>query len=518
MREDQVVVVGAGMGGLAAAIDLARAGCQVTVVERGEAPGGKLRQLPVGQVWIDSGPTVLTMRWVFDALFQDAGASLSERVPMRAAEILARHAWGEGGRLDLWADPDRSQEAIGDFASAHDARGFMAFRRDARAIYETLEHPFILAQRPTPMGLVARAGGLRKLWHIRPFDRLWTALGRYFRDPRLQQLFGRYATYCGSSPFLAPATLMLVAHVELAGVWLPEGGMQRLPEEMARLATQLGAKFRYGTLVEAVLEHQDRVSGVQLQGGEVLPASQVVLNVDASALARGLLGKGVAKRVPKVPVGARSLSALTYSMQVRAGGFPLVRHNVFFGKDYPSEMEDVLARRRLPQDPTVYICAADRQDDGGTPDGPERLFWIINAPPDGDRGPLSPVEIDACTQRAFQLVQRCGLRVDPSAATTMITRPTDFEGLFPGTGGALYGRATHGPFATFQRPAARTRLPGLYLAGGSVHPGPGLPMAAISGRLAAAQLLEDFPSIGPLRLTATSGGTSTRSATTAKRR
>ncbi len=225
MSDPSVVIVGAGIGGLAAALDLARQGVAVTVLERAAAPGGKMRELATAGVRLDAGPTVFTMRWVFDALLADAGTTLAEHLTLHKADILARHAWSETERLDLFADPARTEDAIGRFAGAADARGYRAFREDSRRIYRTLEQTFITAPRPSPVSLVrAVAGqGFGGLWSIRPFDTMWAALGRHFRDPRLRQLFGRYATYCGSSPFLAPATLMLVAHVEQEGVWLVDG-------------------------------------------------------------------------------------------------------------------------------------------------------------------------------------------------------------------------------------------------------------------------------------------------------
>ncbi len=171
------------------------------------------------------------MRWIFEEIFSECGADLGARVALAPAEILARHAWSGPERLDLFADPQRSAAAIADFAGAREAEGFRRFRARAGEIYRTLEEPFIRGQRPGPVDLALRAGprGLGGLLRIRPFTTLWSALGEYFRDPRLRQLFGRYATYCGSSPFSAPATLMLVAHVEMEGVWTVAGGLSRWP-------------------------------------------------------------------------------------------------------------------------------------------------------------------------------------------------------------------------------------------------------------------------------------------------
>ncbi|MFO0580365.1 MAG: FAD-dependent oxidoreductase [Polyangia bacterium] len=535
MAEAGVVVIGAGAGGLAAALDLAAAGRPVTVIERSDRPGGKVRELEVGVARIDSGPTVLTMKWVFDELFAAAGARFDERVAVTRAEVLARHAWSEGERLDLFADPARTADAIGDFAGAQAAAGFRRFCQRARAVYETLERAFLRGQRPTPLGLTVRAGGLVPMLGVRPFSTLWRELGGFFADPRLRQLFGRYATYCGSSPFLAPATLMLVAHVELAGVWQVAGGMQRLPEAMARLAAERGVQFRYGRAVTELELERGRITGVKLEGGERLPASAVVLNADVAALAAGLLGEPPRRAVSPVPPAERSLSALTLSLHVPASGFPLSLHNVFFSGDYEAEFRDLTEHRRLPRQPTLYVCAQDRparatdvamharapgpgRDGRGGGDGggirgegaPERLFCIINAPATGDRERFTEADIEPCVQRGMELLSRCGLHLLRTPSNCRITSPTDFERRFPATGGALYGRATHGAMATFRRPGARTRIPGLYLAGGSVHPGPGVPMAALSGRLAAQCLLADSGSSARSRPAATPGGTSTR--------
>ena len=235
------------------------------------------------------------------------------------------------------------------------------------------------------MGSVARQG-VGGLWSIRPFDTMWAALGRHFRDPRLRQLFGRYATYCGSSPFLAPATLMLVAHVEQEGVWLVEGGMHRLAAALAGLATQHGATIRYGAEVAEIVTGSGRATGVRLASGEFVAAGTVVVNADASALASGLLGAGVRHAVP-APTGVRSLSAVTWAMQAETDGFPLSRHTVFFSRDYPAEF-DAIARGGLPGEPTVYVCAQDRDDSGTVQAGPERLLVLVNAPAVGDTRPF----------------------------------------------------------------------------------------------------------------------------------
>ena len=513
VRDPRIVVVGAGIGGLCAAADLAARGLDVTLVERAAAPGGKMREVRVAGQPVDSGPTVLTMRAVFDDLFEHAGERLDDHLRLVPAAVLARHAWVEGGRLDLFADLERSAAAIGELSGRAEGDRYLAFCRRARGIFETLDRTFIRAPLPNPVSLSWRVGLHRPgaLWGIQPFRTLWGLLGEHFRDPRLRQLFGRYATYCGSSPFDAPATLALVAHVEQAGVWFVDGGMHRLAAALAALVARRGGTLRFNTAAQGLLVERGRIAGVALGDGTRLAAEAVVLNADTAALAAGLFGNDTARAAPPPKRVERSLSAVTWSMHAVAGGFPLLRHTVFFSSDYPDEFDAIFRRGELPREPTVYVCAQDRGDaDRPVAGGAERLMCLVNAPPTGDAGAPTDAELDRCEARTFSLLERCGLAVERRPEATVRTGPADFERLFPATGGALYGRASHGWRSAFARPGSRSRVPGLYLAGGSVHPGPGVPMAAVSGRLAAASLAEDLGTTSRSRTVAMPGGTSTR--------
>jgi 1-hydroxycarotenoid 3,4-desaturase len=295
-------------------------------------------------------------------------------------------------------------------------------------------------------------------------------LGRYFAAPKLRQLFARYATYCGSSPFEAPATLMLIAHAEQRGVWRIEGGMARLAYALEALAIARGARFIYGERVAEVLVRGGRAAGVRLANGEAIAADFVVANADVAALDAGLFGRAAKDAVKGMMTGAvRSLSAVTWAGIGVSEGLALGHHNVFFSRDYGAEFAD-LRRLRLPADPTVYVCAS----------GEGRYFVLVNA---AAGSPPTEGEIQQCLKKTQKKMEACGLnlRLEEMACTG----PEQFAARFPQTGGALYGRALAGWRDSFQRPGAQSRLPGLVLAGGSVHPGPGLPMAAISGRIAA---------------------------------
>lgn len=495
------------MGGLTAALLLADKGCAVTVIEKEAHPGGKLRSVAVGDVRIDGGPTVFTMRHVFDQIFESIGESLDDHVEIYNADLLARHAWRGDARLDLFADQQRSRDAIGVFAGSAAARGFDSFSAEARRIYETLDGPFIRGSRTSALGLTLRIGPrqLGALWGIRPHEPMWRALGRHFTDVRLRQLFGRYATYAGSSPFHAPATLMLIAHAEASGVGIIRGGMHRLAEALAARAQARGAQFRYRTACTAITP-----GAVSLDTGERLSADAVIANCDPAALSSGLFGSDAARAVARHRPDRRALSAFVSLVSARTSSASLTHHNVFFSDDYPAEFA-AIANGQLPPDPTVYVCAQDRPAHAEPiVRDHDRFQFIINAPANGDSTAFTSGEIAQCERATLERLKACGVTLE--ILDRHLTTPQEFNRLFPATGGALYGQATHGAMAAFRRPGARTRMKGLYLTGGGTHPGAGVPMAALSGIQAASACLADRASIRQSYPVATPGGTSTRRA------
>ena len=494
MTDKHAIVIGAGAGGLAASIDLARAGFRVTLLERGDAPGGKMHTRAVDDREVDGGPTVLTMRSIFEQLFADAGACLNDRLTLLESPIIARHAWSHGGVLDLYPDAQRSRQSIEDFAGADDAVGFDRFYSQSARIHKTLSETFMTASKPDPVTLVGRV--LRRhhpssLMAAKPAPNLWRALGDFFPDERLRQLFARYATYVGSSPLSTPATLMLIAHVELEGVWLIDGGMHRLATAMADLGQELGIDLHLNTHVSEVLVKGGKACGVRLEDGTSLPADVVVFNGDTNALATGELGNEAMRAVKPRTVEQRGLSALTWCIKGSSSGFDLDHHNVFFESDYPSEFNTIFEERNVPSKPTVYLCAQDRGPNGSL-NGSERLLMLVNAPADGDLQSWSEDAVSRTRDNALAVLERCGLNLTFRDSDCVSTTPDDWHGRFPGSGGSLYGGASHGIWSSFTRPGARSRLRGLYLSGGSVHPGPGVPMATLSGRLAASAVVRDI--------------------------
>ena len=510
MADKHVVVVGAGMAGLVAALRLAHRGLQVTVIERSSVAGGKVRAQEINGQFIDAGPTVFTMKWVFSELMESLGTDLDRELKLSQLSVLGRHFWEDGSALDLFADVKASESAIETFAGADEADRFRKFCGTTAALYKHLEAPFIRSQIKNLPGFMLSVGprGLALLASVGPMRTMWDSMDRHFSDPRLRQLFGRYATYCGSSPWQAPATLNLIAQVEMDGVWSVQGGMTALTQCLVRLCKQFGVQFKYDTECQEIVVKDGKAIGVLLPDGEVELADVVIFNGDATALRQGLLGERTRSAV-RSKAGQRSLSAVTWCILAKTKGIRLDRHNLFFGRHYATEFNDIFTRKRLPEDPTLYVCAQDRGT-GQDFDGPERMLCLVNAPAvgDDDDGALAPELLDQLQERAFKRAHDCGLEMTLETQNVVRTTPRQFHQRFPGTGGALYGQATHGWLSIFSRPGSISPIPGLFLAGGSVHPGPGVPMAAMSGRLAAEAVMESLGLTKQFRMEGTSGGMS----------
>lgn len=504
--QDHAVIIGAGIAGLATAIRLSSMGLRVTLLERHAHLGGKIRTTPSAAGPVDAGPTVLTMRHVFDDLFEAAGKRLEDHVHLIPQSTLARHFWSDGSQLDLFANRDESIEAVRAFGGDRLAREFSDFCQRAATLFKAFDAPMMQAAKPTFMALARHViANPRLIPQMSPLSSLGGLLKKQFSDPRLSQLFGRYATYVGGAPHLSPAVLALIWHAEESGVWVVKGGMHKLAEGMATLATQLGVDLRTRCHVERIDIQGGKAAGVVLTDGTRVAADVVIAAGDPRAMATGMLGAHVRSVAPETLKAKRSFSARVHSFAAQVTGPELLHHNVFFADDAHSEFRDLCADR-IPQQPTLYLCAEDRGK-ATQPDGLERFEMIANAPATSDT--IQPEDLETWHQRTMSRMSQFGLRFSPTPDATTVTTPQMFGQMFPASQGALYGQSPHGLTAAFQRPTARTRIQGLYLCGGGAHPGAGVPMATLSARHVAEAIWKDRISASPSDQTAMRGGMST---------
>jgi 1-hydroxycarotenoid 3,4-desaturase len=501
------------MGGLAAAIRLAAAGRPVTLIEARDGPGGKMRTVASAAGPVDAGPTVLTMRGVFDGLFAAAGESLDDHLTLSTEPLLARHWWPDGTTLDLFADREASAAAVRAFGGASAEDDFRRFSARAADLHAAFDAPVMRAPRPDPWGIARAALARPAIWPwLLPGRTLERMLARSFRDPRLAQLFGRYATYVGGQPALSPAVLALIWRAEEEGVWSVAGGMHGLAQALAALAARLGVVTHWKTRAERIDTEGGAVSAV-VAGGTRIPAGTVVFNGDPAALLHGLLGQAATRALPAEAVRPRSHSAWVWSFAARSAGLPLALHNVLFSADRAREYAP-LATGAQQTAPSLYVCAQDRSE-ANSPAGPERFEIIVNAPPSqATAAQPTRKEYETCRMTTFATLERMGLTFDPLPDPAALTGPAQFARMFPGSEGSIYGLSPHGTFAAFSRPGPATRLPGLWIAGGGAHPGAGVPMAALSGIHAADAILARPASMSRSARTATPGGMSTASRTT----
>ncbi|MEY1557219.1 1-hydroxycarotenoid 3,4-desaturase CrtD [Yoonia sp. R2331] len=508
----RVIIIGAGIGGLAAALRLAHSGCAVTVLEMHGGPGGKMRTLPSAAGPVDAGPTVLTMRPVFEALFADCGLSLSDHLTLRPLDVIARHFWDDGTTFDLMADRAATVANVHATFGSKAAAQYTRFADRAARLFAAFDAPMMQAEAPRQTALIAHVlRNPRLVADMAPWRNMARDLSASFRDPRLAQLFGRYATYVGGSPLASPAILSLISDAEAQGVWAVDGGMHRLAQVLQQQAEALGATFQFNTAVTRIIKQGGAVTGVEA-GHDRFNADVVLFNGDPRALQVGALGKGVAEAVPGSATTPRSLSAYVHAFAAAPRGPDLAHHNVFFGKIANAEFQP-LSRGKMPQDATLYLCA---QDHGSAAiDAMQRFEVIMNAPP-VVRDPQEEKHI--CQTLTFSRLAAFGLRFTPTPGPDTLTTPQEFDALCPHSMGSLYGRSPQGMTAAFKRPKARTSVKGLYLCGGGAHPGAGVPMATLSARHAAAAIMTDQTLTSTSPATAMPGGMSMGSATAGPKR
>lgn len=511
-KTSKIVIIGAGIGGLAAALRLSDQGCDVTVLERHSAPGGKMRTVPSKAGPVDAGPTVLTMRPVFETLFNDVGETLEDHVTLQPLDTLVRHYWDDGASLDLMADPARSLANVIATFGPKAGQQFEAFSARAKRLFDAFDRPMMQTPEPDQWAVTKTVlSNPMLIPDMAPHRTMAGLLKSSFNDPRLAQLFGRYATYVGGSPYASPAILSLIWQAEARGVWTIKGGMHQLAQALTLLAKARGVTFKYDIHATRITRQSDRVSGVQTNDAH-FPAEVVLFNGDPRALTTGLLGEGSKTAVKGAEIEKRSLSAYVHAFAAAPSGVDLAHHTVFFGHDPKAEFT-ALARGEMPADATLYLCAQDYGT--AAPDALQRFEIIMNGPPI----PRDPeTEKPQCQTQIFKRLRDFGLQFSPTPNPETLTTPQGFDQLFPASRGSLYGQSPHGLMAAFKRPTARTKVTGLYLCGGGTHPGAGVPMATLSAQHAAAAIMTDLASTSTSPQTDTRGGTLTGSATAGPKR
>ncbi|MCE5228558.1 phytoene desaturase [bacterium] len=479
MNKPHAAVIGGGLGGLAAALRLAVRHWDVTVFEQGNMLGGKMNRWSRDGFQFDTGPSLITMPWIFSELFAAAGEDLRDHLQLQLVDPLANYIFDDGVRFQVaaslpkWLATLRRLEPRGD-------RHFLEFMQHGSRIYELSARTFFRrppTEPPDLAGLAAlRFFPLRRAWGR--YDR---AVESFFKSPHLRQLYQRFSTYVGSSPSRIPAMLLLIPYLEHAfGGWYVPGGLYRIIESLTALAERRGVSLRMNQRVARIVSRAGKVVGVELGDGSFHACDVAIMNGDAS-MAQVLLGE---KNAAPLPESQRSLSGFVMLLGIRRRLADLGHHTVYFSADYRREFDDLFTRRRFPAEPTVYVSMPSRSDRSIAPEDGEALFIMANAPAN-DCDAWDDHAVGEARHRIFERLQKGGFpEIERDIAVSNIWTPRRMAAAYDMPGGAIYGSHSHGWRHAFLRPPNQDRRHrGLYYVGGSVHPGGGTPTVLMSARI-----------------------------------
>lgn len=487
-----VIVIGAGIGGLSTAIRLQSAGHQVTILEKNELIGGKMYRIEQDGFRFDTGPSVITMRHVFEDLFASAGRKLEDYLNLVQLDPMTRYFYPDGFVLDTSSDISKMASQI-EAIDERDVEGYLAYLAYAARIHRLTGDTFIYNQPPNLASMFKVPPW--EMMKSDPFRTMNGAIKSFVKSDKLRQLLGRFATYVGGSPYLAPATLNVIAHVELTGgVWYPEGGIYQIAKALETLANEIGVDIQKNQAVKQILVKNGAVSGLMLENSKTLDADVIVSNVDVAMTYQKLISNQDVpeQRISKMSSYEPSCSGFVMMLGVEGNHEKLAHHNIFFSEDYPAEFKAIFKDGIPADDPTIYVAITSKTDREHAPDGCENWFVLVNAPPlnnhfnwEAEKQNYRNLVLDKLAMRGFDI--RGKIR------TETILTPDDLETMSGAWKGALYGPSANDRFAVFLRPHNRSKdIQGLYFAGGTTHPGGGVPMVMLSGKVASDMVLEDL--------------------------
>ncbi len=477
----KAAVIGAGIGGLAVSIRLAAMGYRVTVFEKNPVPGGKMGEIRKNGFRFDTGPSLFTLPETVGELFSLCGERMEDHLPCRRLRSGCRYYFPDGRRFDFYDDPEELRREI---LAQTEEDPEAVFRRleNSREVYRMSAPVFLFSsfrrmrdfQKPEYRNMALR---LHKLDFFRTMHR---ANRRDFTDPAMVQMFDRYATYNGSDPYRAPATLNMIAHLENnLGAFFPDRGMRSIADSLYGMALRQGVEFRLGSPAEEVLLQKGRAVGVRAEGSDH-PFDLVVCGTDVREAAE--------KLIPRHPLRKRlrraepSSSALIFYWGVRGEHPELDLHNIFFSEDYRAEFR-AIRDRTLTDDPTVYVFISSKAVTEDAPAGCENWFVMINVPA------ARELDWDRLARKARRSVieklgRMLGKEIEPDILMEEVATPADIARKTGGPDGALYGTASNSPWSAFLRhPNFLRSVENLWFVGGSVHPGGGIPLCLASAKI-----------------------------------
>ena len=488
-----IVIIGAGIGGMSAAARLAKAGHEVTIYENSDRSGGKCRTEWFGDYAFDTGPSLLTLPAVYRDLFLKTGKRIEHVLNIKPVDPAFNYHFSDGSSVLFpnLSNPNTYNEIEKSYGLVASNQWKELIDR-AERMWEVSREPFIESELNSIFSLLKRKNLLRDIKEIAPFTSLRKLSEKLKLDPHLQMIVDRYATYTGSDPRSAPAVLLTIAFVESTfGAWHIEGGVGQLSTALEQRCSDLGVKFKFNTLVSQILVNNNHATGIKTSDGKEFKADLVVANSDAEYIYNKLLANNVNEARSerrKLKFATKSLSGFSLLLGLdnsKGKAVPIDHHNVYFPNNYDAEFDDVFTKQIPVQDPTIYICAPkDPHMTKG--ENKEAWFVLVNAPRHQVDGGWDWRE--GGTEYAQKIIRKLddlGLNVSSRLDFMKYRTPADLENYAMAPGGSIYGSSSNSAASAFLRTKNRSKIKGLFCVGGSSHPGGGLPLVGISAEIVA---------------------------------